>query len=149
MTVLSDLEVFIVGNKPPYIGGKYFQFVKLITKCGIIGYGEYYASSIGPEAMKGVVYDVFDRNLRDEDPRNIELMFRKVYSSGFSQRPDPTIIGAFSGMEIACWDIIGKMYNQPVYKLLGGKVNERLRSYSMVINQACLIWIDLNCSAEK
>ena len=130
MAILSDLEVFIVGNKPPYIGGKYFQFVKLTTKCGIIGYGECYASSVGPKAMTSVISDLFERYLNNEDPRNIELMFRKVYSSGFSQRPDPTIIGAFSGMEIACWDIIGKMYHQPIYKLIGGKVNNRLRSYS-------------------
>ena len=37
---LKDLEVFVVGNKPPFIGGKYFQFIKLTTKCGVIGYGE-------------------------------------------------------------------------------------------------------------
>ena len=127
---LKDLEVFVVGNKPPFIGGKYFQFVKLTTKCGVIGYGECYAASVGPSTMTSIIKDVFERYLLDEDPRNIELMFRKVYSSGFSQRPDPTVIGAFSGMEIACWDIIGKSYDQPIYKLLGGQVNECLRSYS-------------------
>ena len=130
MPVLGDIEVFIVGNKPPYIGGKYFQFIKLTTKCGIIGYGECYAASVSPFVMTFIIKDIFERYLFGEDPRNIELMFRKVYSSGFSQRPDPTIIGAFSGMEIACWDIIGKMYKQPIYKLIGGKVNEKLRSYS-------------------
>jgi len=46
--------------------------------------------------------------LSGENPENIELMFRRVYSSGFTQRPDPTAMGAFSGLEIACWDILGK-----------------------------------------
>jgi len=61
---------------------------------------------------------------------NIELMFRRAYSAGFTQRPDPTVIGAFSGLEIACWDILGKARNRPVWALLGGKMNERLRSYT-------------------
>ena len=81
MPVLGDIEVFIVGNKPPYIGGKYFQFIKLTTKCGIIGYGECYAASVSPFVMTSIIKDIFERYLFGEDPRNIELMFRKVYSS--------------------------------------------------------------------
>jgi L-alanine-DL-glutamate epimerase-like enolase superfamily enzyme len=57
-------------------------------------------------------------------------MFRRTYSSGFTQRPDLSIIGAFSGLEIACWDILGKAHNRPVYALLGGKMNDRIRSYT-------------------
>jgi len=57
-------------------------------------------------------------------------MFRRAYSSGFTQRPDPTVMGAFSGLEIACWDILGKARNRPVHALLGGKMNDRIRSYT-------------------
>ena len=39
-------------------------------------------------------------------------------------------MGVCSGLEMACWDIIGKSANKPVYELIGGKVNERLRSYT-------------------
>ena len=127
---LVDLEVFITKNKTPGKGGKYFIFVKLITSCGIIGYGEVYAGSTHPKAMKAIILDVFERHMYNENPQNIEIMFRRAYSSGFSQRPDPTIMGAFSGLEIACWDIVGKSLDQPVYNLLGGKVREKLRSYT-------------------
>ena len=127
---LADLEVFVVANAPPGWGGRYFIFVKLTTACGIVGYGEVYAGSIGPVVMRHVIHDLFSRYLEGENPENIELMFRRVYSSGFSQRPDPTLMGAFSGMEIACWDIIGKALEKPIYALLGGLLNERLRSYS-------------------
>ena len=82
--------------------------MRLGTACGITGWGEVYAATVGPEAMRAVIADVFARHMADEDPANIELMFRRVYSAGFSQRPDPTVIGAFSGLEIACWDILGK-----------------------------------------
>ena len=80
--------------------------------------------------MRSVIEDVFNRHMVGENPENIELMFRRAYSSGFTQRPDLTVMGAFSGLEIACWDIIGKAHERPVYALLGGLMNERIRSYT-------------------
>ena len=127
---LNDLEIFITNNQTPGRGGKYFIFVKLVTVCGIVGYGEVYASSLHPKTMEIIINDIFQRYMYNENPHNIEIMFRRVYSSGFSQRPDPTMMGAFSGLEIACWDIVGKSLNQPIYNLLGGKVRTSLRSYT-------------------
>ena len=127
---LDNLEIFVTKNKNPGKGGRYFIFVKLTTTCGIIGYGEVYAGSVAPQSMKSIISDVFERHMYNENPYNIEIMFRRAYSSGFSQRPDPTIIGAFSGLEIACWDILGKSLNQPIHNLLGGKVRKSLRSYT-------------------
>ena len=127
---LQALDIFVVGNPSPGFGGRYFIFVKLTTTCGIIGHGECYAATVGPKAMTAVIRDVYERHLSDEDPANIERLFRRVYSSGFSQRPDPTVIGAFSGLEIACWDILGKHYGVPIHRLLGGKIQDRLRSYT-------------------
>ena len=45
-------------------------------------------------------------------------------------RADPTLVAVISGLEMACWDIIGKEAGQPVYKLLGGQVHEKLRTYT-------------------
>ena len=116
---LADLEVFVVGNPPPGWGGRYFFFVKVSTACGVAGYGEVYAAAVGPAAMKAVVRDVFERHMAGENPENTELMFRRAYSSGFTQRPDPTVMGAFSGLEMACWDILGKAHGRPVQCLPG------------------------------
>lgn len=127
---LASAETFIVGNPPPGFGGRYFIFVKVTTACGIVGWGECYASSVDPRVMVHVIEDVFTRHMEGEDPANIETMFRRVYSAGFTQRPDLTVIGAFSGLEIACWDIRGKALEQPVHMLLGGRTNERLRAYT-------------------
>jgi len=55
-----------------------------------------------------------------------------VYSSGYTQHPDLTMMGVLSALEMACWDIIGKAAGQPVYRLLGGQVHERLRSYTYI-----------------
>jgi len=127
---ITDIETFVVGNPPPGFGGRYFIFVKLVSNDNIVGYGEAYGASIGPEAMVAVIKDLFNRHVENSSPFAIEKLFRRFHSSGFSQRPDPTVMAAFSAIEMACWDIIGKSLNRPVYELMGGQVHERLRSYT-------------------
>lgn len=127
---LRDLDIIVTAPPAPGWGGRYWILVKLTTDDGITGWGECYASSIGPEAMRAVIEDVFARYFAGENPENIERMFRRTYSSGFTQRPDLTVMGAFSGLEIACWDILGKARNRPVWALLGGMINERVRAYT-------------------
>ena len=150
---LKDLEIFTVKNPPPGWGGRYFIFVKLTTDNGITGYGEVYAASVGSKAMEAVINDVFERHMMNENPENIEMMFRRAYSSGFTQRPDLSVIGAFSGLEIACWDILGKAHDRPVYALLGGKMNDRIRSYTylypMEHHDASKFWISPEMQAES
>lgn len=127
---LSNLDIIVTAPPAPGWGGQYWILVKVSTDTGITGWGECYATSVGPEAMKPVIMDVFERHMKGENPENIELMFRRAYSSGFTQRPDLTVMGAFSGLEIACWDILGKARNRPVWALLGGRMNERIRAYT-------------------
>ena len=149
---LTDLEIFVVGTPPPGWGGRYWIFVKLTTDNGITGYGEVYAASVGPEAMRGVIEDVFARHMAGENPENIELMFRRAYSSGFTQRPDLTVMGAFSGLEIACWDILGKAHDRPVHALIGGLMNERIRAYTYLYplphHDVNAFWNDPDQAAE-
>ena len=127
---LKEIETFLVANPPPSFGGRYYMFVKLVTDNNIVGYGEIYAGSTAPKIQLQIAEDMFARHFLDQSPFDIESLFCKCHSSGFSQRPDPTIMGAFSGLEIACWDIVGKALEQPIHKLLGGCVNERLRAYT-------------------
>ncbi|AVO38138.1 mandelate racemase/muconate lactonizing enzyme family protein [Pukyongiella litopenaei] len=127
---LSDLDIIVTAPPAPGWGGRYWIFVRLTTACGITGWGECYASTVGPDAMRAVIADVFARHMQGENPENVELMFRRAYSSGFTQRPDLTVMGAFSGLEIACWDILGKARDRPVWALLGGRMNDRIRAYT-------------------
>ncbi|MEI4197686.1 mandelate racemase/muconate lactonizing enzyme family protein [Roseovarius sp. E0-M6] len=127
---LKDLDIIVTAPPAPGWGGRYWILVKLTTDTGITGWGECYAASVGPDAMRAVVEDVFARHMEGENPENIELMFRRAYSSGFTQRPDLTVMGAFSGLEIACWDILGKARERPVWALLGGRMNDRVRAYT-------------------
>jgi L-alanine-DL-glutamate epimerase-like enolase superfamily enzyme len=127
--------------------------VKLTTDTGITGWGECYAATIGPEAMRHVIEDVFNRHMQGQSPENIEWMFRRVYSSGFTQRPDLTVMGAFSGLEIACWDILGKDRDRPVHALMGGRMNDRLRAYTYLYpldgHDIDAFWNDPDLAAES
>jgi L-alanine-DL-glutamate epimerase-like enolase superfamily enzyme len=127
---IKDVKTFVVGNPPPGMGGKYFIFVKLVTDGGVVGWGEAYNATFGPHVTARMIEDCAERYLVGRDPHDIETFFRRAYSSGFTQRPDVSMMGCVSALEIACWDIIGKEAGKPVYKLMGGQVHEKLRSYT-------------------
>src|SRR5712672_1811055 len=129
---LAAIQTFVVGNPPPHYGGRYFVFVKLITDGNVEGIGEAYCVPFDPHLVAKMLEDVFERYLRNEDPHDIEKMWRRVYSAGFTQHPDLTLMGVLSALEMACWDIVGKEAGQPIYNLLGGRVHERLRSYTYI-----------------
>ena len=129
---LTDIKTFVVGNPQPGVGGRYFVFVKLTTDGNVNGVGEAYCVPFHPDVVASMLVDVFARYLSGEDPHNIESLWRRVYSAGYTQHPDLTLMGVLSALEMACWDIIGKEAGQPVYNLLGGRVHERLRSYTYI-----------------
>ncbi len=129
---LADITTFVVGNPPPHFGGRYFVFVKLTTQCGISGLGEAYCVPFAPHLVAKMIEDVFARYAAGNDPHDIETLWRRVYSSGFTQHPDLSLMAVLSALEMACWDIIGKAADQPVYKLLGGQVHARLRAYTYI-----------------
>ena len=149
---LADLEVIVTAPPAPGWGGRYWIFVKVTTACGIHGWGEVYAAAVGPQAMTAVTEDLFARHMAGDSPENVERMFRRVYSSGFTQRPDPTVMGAFSGLEIACWDILGKARGRPVWALLGGRMNDRVRAYSYLYpapgEEVDAFWTDAEAHAR-
>ncbi len=127
---ITDVKTFVVGNPPPHFGGRYFIFLKLTTDSGITGVGEVYAATFGPHVIAKMIEDVCERHVIGTDPFKIEKLWRNVYGAGYTLRPDVSVMGVLSGIEMACWDIVGKELNKPVYELLGGQVHERLRSYT-------------------
>ncbi|MFT5502591.1 MAG: galactonate dehydratase [Gammaproteobacteria bacterium] len=115
---------------PTGIGGSFWVLVKVTTDNGIEGVGECYGIPVSGDIACAMVEDTFERFIVGEDPHAIETMFRRVYSAGFTQRPDISMMGVFSGIEMAIWDILGKAHEQPVYQLLGGKFHDRIRTYT-------------------
>ncbi len=126
---LKDIKTWATVP-PDGIGGAFWVIVKITTDDGIEGIGECYGIPVSGDIACAMVEDTFERFIVGEDPHNIETMFRRVYSAGFTQRPDVSMMGVFSGIEIAIWDILGKAHDQPVFQLLGGKFHERIRTYT-------------------
>ncbi len=127
---IADVKTYVVGNPPPHHGGPFFVFLKLTTDDGIEGFGEVYGVPFHPHKVTQLIEDVAERHVIGWNPFQTERLWRIIYSSGFNQHPDLTTGGVLSGNEMACWDIVGKALNQPIYNLLGGQVHEKLRSYT-------------------
>lgn len=125
-----DVKTFVVGNPPPRNGGRYFIFVKLTTDTGVTGIGEIYTATFTPHMTAKMAEEVAARHVVDRDPFHIEAMWREVYGRGYALRPDLTLGGIVSGLEMAMWDICGKETGKPVYELLGGRVHDKLRAYT-------------------
>ena len=149
---IIDVETFVVGNPPPHFGGQYFIFVKLTSDDGIVGYGECYGATLAPDVLATGLMDVGERHLVGHSPFDIERFWRSGYCRGFTVRPDLTLQGIMSALEMACWDIVGKALDQPVYNLLGGQVNEKLRSYSYLYPKEADVtdvYLDPDLAAER
>ncbi len=107
-------------------------FVRISTDEGIEGVGEVsLAYGAGCGAAVGMVKQLAQRFLLGADPFRIEAMWHTLFRRTFwGQGGGPVIYGAMSGIDAALWDIKGKALGVPVYELLGGKVNDRLRLYA-------------------
>ncbi len=149
---ITDAKVFVVGNPPPAFGGAYWVFVKLTTSTGVSGIGEVYAVPFHPDVARRMIEDVCERVVIGADPFRIEHLWRTVYSSGYTQRSDLSVMGVLSGIETACWDIVGKELGKPVYALLGGRVHEKLRAYTYLYpreGDAADVYQDPDLAAER
>ncbi len=129
---IVSAKTYVVGTPAPHDGGAFWVFVKLITDSGVEGIGEVYAVPFHPDVTTKMIENVVARYVIGSNPFEIEKLWRRAYSSGFTQRPDISMMAILSGIETACWDIMGKETNHPVYDLLGGKVRERVRSYTYI-----------------
>lgn len=133
---IKDVETFVVATPPPHRGGRVWIFVKLTTSNGIAGYGEVYQIPFHPLTVARMIEDLAETYAVGEDPFQIERLWRHVYyGEGYEskiahQHPDHAVLGILSAVEMACWDIMGKALDQPIYNFLGGRYRERIRSYS-------------------
>jgi len=134
--VLVDRIETFVTVPPTGIGGSFWVLVRVTTDDGISGIGECYGIPFSGDVAAAMVEDTFARYIAGLAPFDVETMFRRVYSAGFTQRPDPTLMSVFSGIEMAMWDIMGKAADQPVHRLLGGAFHDRLRTYTYLYPQS-------------
>jgi galactonate dehydratase len=104
---------------------------RINTDEGLYGYGEAaMAYGVGASAAFGMVKDL-SRMIIGKDPLDNEVIWDKLYKATFwGQNGGPVIFAGVSAIDIALWDLKGKAFNVPVYRLLGGKRREKLRAYA-------------------
>ena len=103
-----------------------FIFVKVYTDEGVNGVGEG-TLEYKEKAFLGALEHIKEY-LVNKNPFEIEKHFHNIYRDAY-WRGGPVLSSALSSVEMALWDILGKSLNVPVYQLLGGKVNNKVRIY--------------------
>src|SRR5437773_9939638 len=101
-------------------------YVKIETNHGVHGWGD--VKGIDPRPAKALVESLFEL-LDGENPTRIEHLWQKVFRSHRDMRGGPLMVHTLAGIDMALWDITGKLYGVPVYRLLGGPTRERIRVY--------------------
>ena len=108
--------------------GEYF-FVEVLTDEGITGWGEITTTTkLANRAVAGMIRQVNDL-LIGEDPSQIERIWHKIFRAFTYMGSRGATCHVISGIDIALWDIRGKVLDQPIYNLLGGAVRESISLY--------------------
>ena len=101
-------------------------FVKIETNQGIFGWGE--ITGLEPKVACELAHSLFEL-LDGENPTRIEHLWQKLYRSHRDIRGGPFMVHVISAIDMALWDITGKLHGVPVYRLLGGPTRDKIRMY--------------------
>ena len=101
-------------------------FVRVDTNHGITGWGE--ITGLEPKVGAALAESLFEL-LDGENPTRIEHLWQKLYRSHRDMRGGPFMVHTLSAIDMAHWDIAGKAWGVPVYRLLGGPCREKVRIY--------------------
>jgi L-alanine-DL-glutamate epimerase-like enolase superfamily enzyme len=134
---ITGIETVLLSARPQeeirWSGGVistvHASLVEVRTDEGVSGLGETYAGIFAPHAVRGVI-EALAPLLVGEDPSDIARLFHKVYTRTLFWARTGIGISTLGAIEMALWDIRGRVLGVPVYQLLGGKVHERLPLYA-------------------
>src|SRR5882762_11290058 len=129
------LAVPLVPGTPPssWAGGIGRQvLVRVTTDEGLVGWGECFAYGV-PLAVCAVVEEALAPLVVGQDPTRIEHLVDTMHRALMTWGRRGLAMMAVSGVELALWDLTGKARNVPVYELLGGLCQSRLRVYASLL----------------
>jgi len=101
-------------------------YIKIDTNHGISGWGE--ISQLEPKTAGALVTSMFEL-IDGENPTRIEYLWQKIYRAHRDLRGGPFMIHTLAGIDMALWDIAGKLWQTPVYRLMGGPTRDKIRVY--------------------
>ena len=112
---ITDLRIAVITGAPMRV-----PLIRIDTNQGISGYGEVRDGASKRYAL------ILKSRLLGENPCDVERIFKAIRQFGHHGRQG----GGVSGVEMALWDLAGKAYGVPVYRMLGGRYRNRVRLYA-------------------
>ena len=113
---ITDVRMFYTGK----------LYVRIRTNAGITGWGETY----GLNAKAAIALcEAMAEGLKGENPTRIEHHWQRLYRGHRDMRGGPFMTNVISAIDQALWDIAGKTWGVPVYRLMGGPTRDRIRMY--------------------
>jgi galactonate dehydratase len=117
-------SIRITGMKTYWVGP--VVYLKIETNHGVSGWGD--LKGVDPRPAKVLAESLFEL-LDGENPTRIEHLWQKLFRAHRNLRGGALMVHTIAAMDIALWDLAGKLYNVPVYRLLGGPTRDRIRVY--------------------
>lgn len=146
---IVSIEIFDceVGRRYKDMGAFNPVLIRVNTDAGVSGIGEVgLAYGAGAKAGAGMIRDLAPFVL-GKDPMKTEAIWENMFRATFwGMSGGPVVYGGMSAIDIALWDIKGKVLNAPIHQLLGGKTNDHLRTYA---SQLQFGWADKNAMLFK
>ncbi len=115
---ITSVRGFPVGPK---------AYIKVETNHKITGWGE--VTGLEPKVASALAESLAEL-LLDENPTRVEYLWQKLYRSHRDMRGGPFMVHTISAIDMALWDITGKVHAVPVYRLLGGPTRDKIRMYN-------------------
>src|ERR687883_1997178 len=119
----SSLTTHVAGT--PW---RNLTYVQVHTDEGLTGVGEVRMLN-HTDALLGYLAEAERNHVLGADPFGIEALVQRMYRGDYA-RAGEIAMSAIACVELACWDIVGKALGQPVHRLLGGAVRERIPAYA-------------------
>lgn len=120
--------------------------VEVITDDGVVGWGECYGPAFSNAA---VIQELYKPHLMGRDPLSRSVLWEKMYNTSRDYGRKGIAVCALSGIDIALWDIFGKVVRQPIYKLLGGPFTSSIEGYASAFYYAGEYGDNVELEAEQ
>jgi L-alanine-DL-glutamate epimerase-like enolase superfamily enzyme len=122
MSRITAIETIVPSGIMPNL-----LLLRIHTDDGLVGHGETYYT---PHAIEALIHDWFGERLLGADALAIESHWRFLYERCTPFGPPGAEMRALSAVDVALWDLLGQATEQPIYRLLGGPVRERIPVYN-------------------
>lgn len=136
---IKDLKIYVLKSalaepfafSQGWVHQRSATLVEIITDEGITGWGESFAQGLEPPEISAAVIDHALRPIViGANPLDVEVLWHSMYHQTRDYGRKGSVIAGISAVDIALWDIVGKTFNVPIWRLLGGRFRDQVQPYA-------------------